>query len=81
MTIARFEVFGQLDGAGGAQKGKVLIDRETGMFYVRPRGKKTIYEMPLSSVATMVCQMLARHRAMEMQKEKAQKRALRRRAA
>jgi len=81
MTVARFDVFGQLDSAGGPQAGKVLIDRETGMFYVRPRGKKTLYEMPLSSVATMVCQMLARHRALEAQKEKAQKRAMRRRTA
>ena len=56
MTIARFPVMGRLDGAGGNRPGTVLIDRETGDFIVRPKRRHQTFSMPLSTVATMVCQ-------------------------
>lgn len=55
MSIARFKVMGELDGAGGRSPGTVEIDRETGMLYVRRKGKRRRYSMPLGVVATMVC--------------------------
>lgn len=55
MSTARFRVYAALDSAGSPQKGTVEIDRETGMFYVRPHKRRKRYEMPLSVVATMVC--------------------------
>lgn len=60
MSTARFGVFGALDGAGGFQKGTVEIDRATGEFFVRPHRRKKRYSLPLSAVATMVCQAIIR---------------------
>jgi hypothetical protein len=58
MTVARFPVTGTLDGAGARQRGTVSVDRETGMFSVRPFRRKRTYDMPLSVVASMVCRAI-----------------------
>lgn len=58
MSIARFKVFGRLDGAGGARAGTVVIDRESGLLHVRPFRGRRVYTMPLSMVADMVCQRI-----------------------
>lgn len=55
MSVAKFRVVGQLDGAGGMKEGTVEIDRATGTFRVRPLRSRTAYELPLKDVATWVC--------------------------
>ncbi len=80
MSRAIFEVVGTLDGAGGMKKGKVLIDRETNTISVRPHGSQQIYELPLAQVATFICQMNLRHKAIEAREEKQAKRIARRSA-
>jgi hypothetical protein len=74
MTVARFPVTGTLDGAGGRQSGAVLIDRDSGDFSVRPRGRRRLYTMPLSVVASMVCSAIIRS---ELAEKKALKKARR----
>lgn len=58
MTVSRFRVIGELDGAGGPQGGTVLIDRATNIFYVRPYGRHKMYSLGLGDVATMVCRAI-----------------------
>lgn len=55
MTVARFKVFGRLDGAGGARQGTLSIDRAAGLVHVRPYKRQRVYTMPLSMVADMIC--------------------------
>jgi hypothetical protein len=55
MSVAKFRVVGQLDGAGGMKEGTVEIDRATGMMTVRPLRSRTAYELPLKDVATWLC--------------------------
>lgn len=55
MSIARFKVSGQLDGAGGLRPGTIEIDREAGTITVRPKRSHTTYTMTLGEVATFVC--------------------------
>lgn len=52
---AKFEVVGQLDRAGAAIKGTVIIDRAAGLFTVRPHRKRKTYTLSLGTVATWVC--------------------------
>lgn len=56
MSKSRFKVYALLDNAATAQRGTVEIDRDTGMLHVRPHKRRKRYSMPLSVVATMVCQ-------------------------
>lgn len=72
MSTARFPVTGTLDSAGGRQRGTVLIDRESGMFTVRPLRRKKTYELDLGTVATMVCRALI---LAELREKKAAKKA------
>lgn len=72
MSVARFPVTGTLDFGGGRHQGAVLIDRENGDFSVRPRGRRRLYTMPLSTVATMVCQAIV---LSELREQKALKKA------
>lgn len=65
MTVARFRVVAPLDCAGGAIPGTVEIDREAGLFVVRPLRRRKTYVLPLSAVATMVCQALVRREVAE----------------
>jgi hypothetical protein len=58
VSTAHFEVLATLDRAGAAVKGTVSIDRETGMISVRPRGSRRTYDMPLSTVATLICKAI-----------------------
>jgi hypothetical protein len=75
MTVARFPVTGTLDGAGGRHKGTVLIDRDTGDFHVRPSRRRRLYTLPLSTVATMVCETIIRSELAEKRALKKAKRA------
>lgn len=65
MSIARAKVVGQLDGAGGPIAGTVEIDREAGLFTVRPLRRRKTYVLPLGAVATMVCQAIVRREVAE----------------
>ena len=69
MRRSRFKVFGQLDGAGAAKKGTVIIERAASagesLFHVRPYRRQRIYTMPLSMVADMVCKRILTNEVME----------------
>jgi len=79
MTVARFPVYSQLDGAGGAQRGAVEIDRQTRMVTVRPHKKRRVYTMSLDMVADMICKRIILNELHEQ--KKAKKAARRARAA
>jgi hypothetical protein len=70
MSVARFSVTAQLDFGGGRHPGTVTIDRTSGDFSVRPRGRRRLYTMPLSVVATMVCEAIVRSELAEKQASK-----------
>jgi hypothetical protein len=55
MSVAKFKVYGTLDGAGGMKKGTFEIDRNTGVVTVRPYRSHTVYEALLNNLATTVC--------------------------
>jgi hypothetical protein len=74
MTVARFPVSGSLDFSGGRHPGTVLIDRVSGDFSVRPRGRRKLYTMPLSVVATMVCEAIVRSELAEKRASKKKRR-------
>jgi hypothetical protein len=56
----------------------VLIDRNTGLIAVRPLRRHRTYELPLSAVATFICQSVIRAEAHEKRKQKAEARKARR---
>ncbi len=76
MGAARFKVMGRLDLAGGVTSGTVKIERESGLFIVRPLHRRRTFVMPLDMVATMVCQRIVLNEVMEEKaaKKKAKKR-------
>lgn len=51
MSVSRFKVAGNIDGADGAT---VLVDRERGLISVRPRGRHRTYDLLLTDVAVMI---------------------------
>jgi hypothetical protein len=57
MSVARFKVRATFDGAGGMKDGTFEIDRETGNVVVRPKGSRTTFHVPLSSLATWACRV------------------------
>lgn len=77
MRLARFKVFGRLDGAGGAKAGTILIDRAAGLLHVRPLRRRRVYTMPLSMVADMVCQRILMNEVAEKRASRAKKKGRR----
>lgn len=77
MKKSHFRVIGTFDIGGGAQTATVEIDRASGVFSVRPLRRRRVYSLPLSSVATMVCQVIVRA---EVRERRAAKRKQRRKA-
>lgn len=57
---AHFRVIGRLDNAAKIVSGTVTIDRRAGLFAVRPRCRRRVYELPLSTVADMVVSRIIR---------------------
>jgi hypothetical protein len=55
MSVAKFLVRGRLDSAGGDMDGILSIDRTTGVVYVRPKGRRQIYETTLRELADWIC--------------------------
>lgn len=49
-----FRVCGRLDMASRPQYGTVTIEREAGLFHVRPLRRRRVYTLPLSAVAEIV---------------------------
>ena len=63
--VSRFRVLGRLDMAGGAIPGTVEVDRDAATFGVRPLRRRRVYSLPLSVVATRVCQAIVNAEARE----------------
>jgi hypothetical protein len=74
MSVARFKVFGQLDNAGRALAGTVMLDRAAGLFSVRPARRRRVYTLPLADVATMVCRRVLAGEVAEKKRAKAKAR-------
>lgn len=68
---SHFRVVARLDEAW-PQDGTVTVDRHTGLFTVRPKRRRRVYELPLSYVADMV---VARVIRAEVQERKAARKA------
>ena len=77
MRRARFRVVGRLDMASALVEGTVIIDRGAGLFGVRRLRSRKVYELPLSTVATMVVQRVL---LAERKEKKAQRRGFKLRA-
>lgn len=71
---AHFRVVGRLDNAARVVAGTVTIDRSTGLFAVRPLRRRRVYELPLSTVADMVCARMLRAEAFAQRLARAEKR-------
>jgi len=54
VKAAHFRVCGRLDMASRPSFGTVTIDREAGLFTVRPLRRRRVYTLPLSTVAELV---------------------------
>lgn len=65
MSVARFRVSGRLDMAARLGYGTVEIDRNAGLFSVRPLRRRRIYTLPLGTVADMVCRSIIQAEAAE----------------
>ena len=70
MSKSHFKVRDSLDGAGGAREGTVTIDRDAGLFHVRPLRRHRVYTLPLAMVATMVCRMIVAAEVREKKRAK-----------
>ena len=56
MSQARFVVpRSKFDSAGGEKSGTIVIDRDTGLATARPKHSRRVYELPLSSLAALIC--------------------------
>lgn len=67
MSVSKFKVIGQLDGADG---GSLFIHRESGIVGVRPKGRHRTYDLPLRDVAEMIlCRVVLAEKA-EAEKSK-----------
>lgn len=73
---AHFRVVGRLDMASRVIEGTVTI--ENGIFRVRPLRRRKFYDLPLSTVADMVCQRMIKAETFRARLEKAAKRRARR---
>lgn len=72
--VSRFRVLGRLDMAGGAIPGTVEVDRDAGTMGVRPLRRRRVYSLPLSVVATMVCQAIVNAEARQKRAAKGKNR-------
>lgn len=70
MSRARFNVIGRLDNAGRVQEGTVTIDRSSGIFTVRAKRRRRVFELPLGTVATLVVQSISQAEARERRRQK-----------
>lgn len=73
MARVHLRVVGKLDNAGPAQGGTVVIDRNAGLFAVRPLRRRRVYELPLSTVAEMVVARIIRAEAFAKRLDRARR--------
>lgn len=78
MRPARARVVGHFDSAGPPQDATVTIDRDRGLFEVRPFRRRKSYTLPLAKVAEMVAQRCIKAEVMTKRFEKAKARKIRR---
>jgi hypothetical protein len=76
---AHFKVYGKFRG-GASMPGTVTIDRDVGLFTVRPYKKQTKYELPLSAVAEFVVWHCVKKDVKEEKARKKRERADKKRA-
>jgi len=72
MAIARFKTSGHLD-ASYTQDGTIEVDRTAGLISVRPKGRRRMYTLPLSTIAEIICYRVIRAELLEKKREKAKK--------
>lgn len=70
---ARFRVVGRLD-TGRLQEGTVTVDRQTGVFSVRPLRRRRAYALPLSVVAEIIVAKCVKAEVAEKRRERASRR-------
>ena len=78
MRPARARVVGRFDSAGPPQEATVTIDRDAGLFEVRPLRRRRTFVLPLAKVAEMVAQRILKAEVMQRRFEKAKARKARR---
>lgn len=71
---AHFRVVGRLNNAARITSGTVTIHRGAGLFAVRPRFSRRVFELPLSTVADMVVARIIRAEVFAKRLEKAKRR-------
>lgn len=71
MSTARFRVFGEFDHVHEAT---VVIDRNAGVFSVRPLRRRRTYELPLAFVARVVMERIIKAEAAEKRAARRKKR-------
>lgn len=72
MSVAHFRVYGA--NFDGAHEATVSIDRELGLFTVRPLRRKRTYELPFSAVAEIVLWRVLKAELAQKKREKAARR-------
>lgn len=75
MSVAKVRVIGRFDSASKTQTATVVMDRDVGLFSVRPLRRRRIYSLPLSVVAEMVVQWNIRAELLERRRMRSAKRA------
>jgi hypothetical protein len=73
MSVARAKVYGRFDTAGAGQSATVELERELGLFSVRPYRRRKVYTLPLAVVAEMVCHRIMLSEAAEKRRMKREK--------
>lgn len=64
MSMSTYKIEGRLDGADG---GKLMIDRGSGLVAVRPKGRHRVYELHLNDIAMMIIERVVRAEQAEKQ--------------
>ena len=72
---ARFKVVGRFDSASRFQPGTVTIDRDAGLFTVRPCRRRREYVLPLDTVADMMVQRIIKAEVLAKRLERKKKKA------
>lgn len=70
----RYRIVGRLDMAR-PQDGTVLVDREAGLFSVRPLRRRRVYTLPLATVAELVCSKIIKAEVAAKRAERKARRA------
>lgn len=73
MARSKFKIVGRLDECR-PQSGTVTVDRDTGLFSVRPARRHRVYTLPLSTVAEIVVSKIIKAEIAEKRAAKKAKR-------